>query len=44
VNAISGTDAWATGYYQTGRDGGHQARSLILHWNGTHWAQVPSPN
>ena len=29
------------GYYQTARD---FRRTLILHWNGKSWTQVPSPN
>jgi hypothetical protein len=32
--------AWAVGDYYLGV----VARSLILHWNGTSWTQVPSPN
>jgi hypothetical protein len=41
VAVVSARDAWAAGYYQT-----DQAfrRTLILHWNGTSWTQVPSPN
>jgi hypothetical protein len=42
VSAGSPSDAWAVGYY------GHSAmntvaKTLVLHWNGTSWAQVASP-
>ncbi len=40
VTAISASNAWAVGYYDTGTS--HQ--TLIAHWNGTTWTQVPSPN
>jgi hypothetical protein len=36
VTAISATDAWAVGYTPAGA-------TLILQWNGSTWAQVPSP-
>ncbi len=42
VRMISPTDGWAVGYYRTG-DGPTQ-KTLILHWDGTSWTQVPSPN
>ncbi|MGH3282341.1 MAG: hypothetical protein ACRDNW_24845 [Trebonia sp.] len=41
VRAVSAKDAWAVGYYNRGPSGA--SRSLILHWNGTRCAQVPSP-
>jgi len=34
--AVSPTDAWAVGSYGT-------FKTLILHWDGTAWAKVPSP-
>ena len=37
VAAISATDAWAVGTYGT-------FKTLILHWNGTAWTRVPSPD
>jgi len=40
VAATSASNAWAVGSYTTG--GGF--RTLTLHWNGTTWKQVPSPN
>ena len=41
VSARSGSDAWAVGNYwnTTGL-----SRSLILHWNGTAWSKIKSPN
>jgi hypothetical protein len=41
VAATSASNAWAVGYYETSS---LNSESLILHWNGTAWAQVPSPN
>jgi hypothetical protein len=50
VTALSPSDAWAVGGYNTkpsaprvcpGCPGG---KSLVLHWNGTAWAQLPSPS
>ena len=40
VEAISQTDAWIVGY----RIVGVTARSLTLHWEGSSWSPVPSPN
>jgi hypothetical protein len=39
VAATSATDAWAVGNYSSGSASG----TLILHWNGSAWTQVPSP-
>ena len=44
VSAISSTDAWAVGYYGVGAQGSGEANTLALHWNGTKWAKVSSPN
>jgi hypothetical protein len=46
VAATSATNAWAVGYYSQHSDPGAEghARTLIEHWNGTAWTQVPSPN
>jgi hypothetical protein len=41
VSAISATDAWAVGYAAAGKQ---PDTTLILHWNGTDWATVASPN
>ena len=42
VSAVSGSDAWAVGWYWNGPTRAYD--TLILHWNGTAWAQVHSPN
>ena len=38
----SGTDVWAVGMYNN--TGGQPGRTLTLHWNGSAWSQVASPN
>jgi hypothetical protein len=40
VAATSPTDAWAVGFFPDGTSD----RNLILHWDGTIWTQVASPN
>jgi len=40
VAAISVGNAWAVGQFQSGT----VVRTLIVHWNGKIWRQVPSPN
>jgi hypothetical protein len=40
VSADSATDAWAVGYYGTA----FAEETLVLHWNGTKWSKVASPN
>jgi erythromycin esterase-like protein len=42
VAATSASDAWVVGSYNTGTNTAGQ--TLIEHWNGTTWTQVPSPN
>jgi hypothetical protein len=44
VSADSSTDAWAAGYYGVGAQGSGADNTLTLHWNGTKWAKVTSPN
>lgn len=44
VSAVSGTDAWAVGYYGIGAQGSGDDNTLTLRWNGTSWAKVASPN
>jgi hypothetical protein len=41
VSVVSATDAWAVGWY---RQPPRYRRTLILHWNGVSWTQVPSPD
>src|SRR5262249_40913237 len=40
VAATSSTNAWAVGGHADRTTG----RTLIEHWNGTAWTQVPSPS
>jgi Bacterial Ig-like domain (group 3) len=42
VSAVSGSDAWAVGSYDTS-DGG-VTKTLVLHWDGTAWSRVNSPS
>lgn len=47
VAAVSRSDAWAVGSYCIAHCSFTQPqvdRSMILHWNGTRWARVASPN
>ncbi|HUX74964.1 MAG TPA: hypothetical protein VMV25_13870 [Steroidobacteraceae bacterium] len=46
VQSLSPSNAWAVGYYCSASCGksAEVDRSLILHWNGTAWSRVPSPN
>lgn len=41
VRAASATNIWAVGSYQTS---GGMKQTLILHWDGISWKQMPSPN
>ena len=41
VSAVSPTDAWAVGLYWDQAGINH---ALVLHWDGTTWSQVKSPN
>jgi hypothetical protein len=40
VRGISPSDIWAVGTYSDGTS----AKTLTLHWNGSKWTQVPSPD
>lgn len=47
VTATAPDNAWAVGSYcanDCGPNGTQPFDSLILHWNGSTWTQVPSPN
>lgn len=44
VAAISSTNAWAVGSYNAGTEAAPSFRTLVLHWNGTRWSAVASPN
>jgi hypothetical protein len=41
VVAFGPSDAWAVGYVREPRGG---VSTLTLHWDGTRWTRVPSPN
>jgi hypothetical protein len=41
VSARSATDAWAVGDYISAADA---VQTLVMHWNGTSWSTVASPN
>jgi hypothetical protein len=41
TSVLSACDVWAVGDF-TGTGGANL--NVILHWNGTKWAQVPSPD
>jgi uncharacterized membrane protein len=43
VAALSANDAWAVGY-RGGTQNETPLETLILHWDGTSWRQVASPN
>jgi hypothetical protein len=42
VAATSAADAWAVGYYSKPGPAA-EFQTLILHWDGTRWTRVPSP-
>jgi hypothetical protein len=44
VSALSPTNVWAVGYTNDGNGFESQSFNLILHYNGTVWTEVPSPN
>ncbi|HYP39629.1 MAG TPA: kelch repeat-containing protein [Chloroflexia bacterium] len=41
IVAVASNDVWVVGYYYP-ESGAH--RTFILHWDGTSWTRVPSPN
>ena len=43
VAALSASDVWAVGYYYIDPYNAIR-RTLVLHWDGTSWSIVPSPN
>jgi hypothetical protein len=42
VVALSSNDVWAAGYY--GGAIGNSSLTMLLHWDGSAWTQVASPN
>ncbi len=43
VAALSANNVWAVGY-RGGTRNATPIETLMLHWNGTSWSQMPSPN
>jgi hypothetical protein len=44
VTATSGGDVWAVGDYLSSEDPSDAISTLVMHWDGTSWKQVASPN
>jgi hypothetical protein len=42
VSALSARNAWAVGWYAD--DKTRSMKTLVLHWNGSRWLRVSSPN
>src|SRR5439155_153492 len=40
VAAVSSNNVWAVGYHVAGG----YSQTLIIHWDGTQWSVIPSPN
>ncbi len=44
VTAISSNDVWAVGYFTAVSGTTGYPQTLALHWNGTQWSTIPTPN
>ena len=44
VAGSSSRDVWAVGQYYVKTNGTRGSRSLVLHWDGSRWKQVPTPD
>ncbi len=45
VAAVSPSDVWAVGrQFVVPQPNAYTTKELILHWNGTQWSAIPSPN
>ena len=44
VSVLSPSDAWAVGASGHGHTPFSPQRTLVLHWNGSRWTQVPAPS
>jgi hypothetical protein len=44
VDGVAGNDVWAVGYSDNNSVADNQSRTLILHWNGSSWSKMTSPN
>ncbi|MEO8328298.1 MAG: T9SS type A sorting domain-containing protein, partial [Nitrospirota bacterium] len=42
VTALSANDVWTVGWYSS--DGGATYLTMTIHWNGTTWSVIQSPN
>jgi hypothetical protein len=42
VAGSSARDVWAVGQYYVAANGTRGSRSLVLHWDGSRWKQVPT--
>jgi hypothetical protein len=43
IAALSGNNVWAVGRY-SGKFDNQESMTLVLHWDGKSWTQVPSPS
>jgi hypothetical protein len=44
VDGSSPSDVWAVGYFRDLPYGNRARHSLVLHWNGSAWSRIPSPD
>src|ERR1700722_4814221 len=44
IAATSASNAWAVGNYSVYQGNAPVSKTLIMHWNGQAWTQVPSPS
>lgn len=44
MSAQRADDVWAVGFYGADTSHGVRQRTLVEHWDGSTWTQVPSPN
>jgi hypothetical protein len=44
VSARSANDIWAVGYFTAAKGTNSDSFTLTMHWNGSAWTIVPSPN
>lgn len=44
TEAVSASDVWAVGSYNAGTESRPAFRTLAIHWDGTRWRVVPTPN
>jgi IPT/TIG domain len=44
IVAIDANNIWAVGYYRPSNTSGSYRATLTLHWNGSSWSRVGSPN